>query len=68
MQQHCPLNPGELRLLQHIANGDTRDTAARAVGFSPKSMHTVMHRIFTKTHTLNAPNLVATALRQGWIA
>jgi len=63
----CPLSPIELALVRHLADGDLRRAAARKVGLSPKSIETTISRIFTKTNTVNAPNLVATALRKGWI-
>jgi len=64
----CPLNPIELSLIRHIANGDTRVMGARACGLSPNSINATMTRIFHKIGAASSANAVATALRHGWIA
>lgn len=63
----CPLNPIELAIIRGLANGQTRNTIAHNVGLSPKSMPLTVTRIFRRVGAVNAPSLVATALRNGWI-
>jgi DNA-binding CsgD family transcriptional regulator len=63
----CPLNPIELSIVRHLADGDTRAQTARAVGLQPMSMNTTVSRIFNRVGAVSATNLVAIALRNGWI-
>lgn len=65
--RRCPLNPIELAIIRHLANGTTRTTIAREVGLAPTSMPATVSRIFTKIGAVNATSAVATALREGWI-
>lgn len=63
----CPLTPIELAVIRRLAEGDTGKRAMRAVGLSPNSAGNMLSRMFTKTRAENSTNLVAIALRAGWI-
>lgn len=63
----CPLNPVELAVVRHLANGETRPRIARAVDLGEYALDNTITRMFDRVHAVNATNLVAIALRKGWI-
>lgn len=63
----CPLNPIELAILRHLAEGLTYAQIARIDGPHP-SLHNHLARMRATVGVHNTTHLVATALRHGWIA
>jgi DNA-binding NarL/FixJ family response regulator len=63
----CPLDPIELTIVRHLADGETRAQIARAANLTETSLNTAIARMFHLTGATNATSLVATALRAGWI-
>lgn len=63
----CPLGPIELAIVRSLAQGKTGKSSMREAGLSPNSAGRVLGRMFAKAEAANATNLVAIALRSGWI-
>lgn len=63
----CPLNPLELQIVRHLADGHTRARIARHLNMSQNSIPATFHRMYAKAGAVNAPHLTAIALRKGWI-
>lgn len=63
----CPFSPTELDVLRRLADGDGRAKIARDVLITKKSLDTAIGRMFRRVDAANVTQLVATALREGWI-
>ncbi len=62
-----PLSPRELQTLTLAAGGLTNREIAYRLGISERTVQFHMNSIFVKTETQSRTEVVALALRQGWL-
>jgi DNA-binding CsgD family transcriptional regulator len=63
----CPLSPRQLECVKWISHGKTDWEAAQIMGISKFTVQRTLQCARQKAEAYNAPSLVATALRNGWI-
>jgi DNA-binding NarL/FixJ family response regulator len=66
-RRRCPLSPIELDVLRQYAEGHDNEGAARVLGRKLATVQSVGKRMLVKSATANRVQLVAVALRNGWI-
>lgn len=66
---HCPLTHRQLELLQHCAEGLTYQECATELGIGTKGVHKTLQEVRQKLGLMrsNRTQLVAIAMREGWI-
>lgn len=67
MQLECPLTPVELEAVRWLAAGKTDVEQAEILHVTKHAVHSRLRNARLRTNTVNAPALVAKALRNGWI-
>lgn len=63
----CPLTPSQLRLVQHLAAGNTYAQIAKLVYRSHDGVKCALKETRDKVGARNSVHLVAMALSNGWI-
>lgn len=64
----CPFNEREIEVIKWAAEGKTAGETALIMGISQDVVRTVTQRAGYKIDAFNKVNLVAKALRNGWIS
>lgn len=62
-----PLTPMQVRLLQRMADGDTRNDTAAAVGMTPEAVKEQLKAIYRKLNARNGTHAVVIAMQNGWV-
>ena len=62
-----PLRPPEEALVQALADGKSQAEAAHDAGYSPDGANTTLARLRRRLGVRNTNNLIAEAVRKGWI-
>lgn len=57
----------ELEVIRHVARGETNDALAARFGLRVKSIEGALRRLFDRYSVDNRTQLVALAMREGWI-
>jgi len=65
---YCPLEDHELAIVRLISRGATDAQIARATSRPARTITSIVVRVMKRTDTVSRTHLVATALRNGWIA
>jgi DNA-binding CsgD family transcriptional regulator len=66
-RRYCPLRPIELDVLRLYADGYDNEGAARILDKPLETIRSARKRMLVKTATVNRAQIVAVALRNGWI-
>ncbi|WP_432169130.1 response regulator transcription factor [Streptomyces sp. 1222.5] len=63
----CPLTARELEVLTELANGETKESAARNLGLSHETVRTRCTQIYSRLDARNVTQAVVTAALNGWL-
>ncbi|PWE56783.1 hypothetical protein DEM27_10495 [Metarhizobium album] len=64
----CPLTPREIEAVQWLSAGKTDVESAEIMGITKHGVRRLLQNARLRSNTVNAPSLVAKAIRSGWIA
>jgi DNA-binding NarL/FixJ family response regulator len=65
---YCPLEDHELAILRLVSRGATDPQIAKATSRPAYTITSIVGRVMKRTDCVSRTHLVATALRNGWIA
>ncbi|HEY6116297.1 MAG TPA: LuxR C-terminal-related transcriptional regulator [Candidatus Dormibacteraeota bacterium] len=63
----CPLSKRQIGLLTQLANGATRESAARKLGLPAETVRSRCAAVYDRMGVQNATQAVAVAVSQGWL-
>ncbi|MDA1279505.1 MAG: LuxR C-terminal-related transcriptional regulator [Chloroflexi bacterium] len=63
-----PLNPRDVKILEHIARGESSKDIGEAMKLSEQTIKNYVVRILDRTHTHNRAHAAALAAQRGWLS